>query len=179
MFLSAKHLTGSKNILADLLSRKDSIVQTEWTLDLSVLQKIGLIWGKPQVDLFASNFNARLPLDVSPVPDDQAWAIDTMSIPLDNLSAYAFPPIAMLFPFLQKIKSCSARIILIAPWWPIAHWFLLAKHLSHVHPIQLNLKKEDLFQPLSKVPHQGIQACLLYTSPSPRDLSTSRMPSSA
>ena len=26
---------------------------------------------------------------------------------------------------------------------------------------------------------QGVMACLLYTSPSPRDLSTSRMPSSA
>ena len=27
--------------------------------------------------------------------------------------------------------------------------------------------------------HEGIEICLLYTSPSPRDLSTSRMPSSA
>ena len=27
--------------------------------------------------------------------------------------------------------------------------------------------------------HDGVTACLLYTSPSPRDLSTSRMPSSA
>ena len=27
--------------------------------------------------------------------------------------------------------------------------------------------------------HQMVQVCLLYTSPSPRDLSTSRMPSSA
>ena len=26
---------------------------------------------------------------------------------------------------------------------------------------------------------KGVEACLLYTSPSPRDLSTSRMPSSA
>ena len=28
-------------------------------------------------------------------------------------------------------------------------------------------------------PHMLVKACLLYTSPSPRDLSTSRMPSSA
>ena len=27
--------------------------------------------------------------------------------------------------------------------------------------------------------HDGLETCLLYTSPSPRDLSTSRMPSSA
>ena len=30
-----------------------------------------------------------------------------------------------------------------------------------------------------EVVQEGVQACLLYTSPSPRDLSTSRMPSSA
>ena len=30
-----------------------------------------------------------------------------------------------------------------------------------------------------KYPEMGLKGCLLYTSPSPRDLSTSRMPSSA
>ena len=39
---------------------------------------------------------------------------------------------------------------------------------DHSHPVTLTLKNFDLFH-----------ACLLYTSPSPRDLSTSRMPSSA
>ena len=34
----------------------------------------------------------------------------------------------------------------------------------------------DLRKAFDSVPHRG---CLLYTSPSPRDLSTSRMPSSA
>ena len=33
-------------------------------------------------------------------------------------------------------------------------------------------------EPVSQIEHMS-QACLLYTSPSPRDLSTSRMPSSA
>ena len=32
---------------------------------------------------------------------------------------------------------------------------------------------------LAKYPHHLVDVCLLYTSPSPRDLSTSRMPSSA
>ena len=60
MFLSAKHLAGSKNFLADVLSRKYLVVQTEWTLDLSVLQWIWSIWGKPQVDLFATKYNVKL-----------------------------------------------------------------------------------------------------------------------
>ena len=32
---------------------------------------------------------------------------------------------------------------------------------------------------LAAIKRSGLKACLLYTSPSPRDLSTSRMPSSA
>ena len=39
------------------------------------------------------------------------------------------------------------------------------------------LFKSDVFQPLQK--GDQVKGCLLYTSPSPRDLSTSRMPSSA
>ena len=36
-----------------------------------------------------------------------------------------------------------------------------------------------LGMPAGVFPIAGVMACLLYTSPSPRDLSTSRMPSSA
>ena len=39
-------------------------------------------------------------------------------------------------------------------------------------------QRKRLFQAALRAPDHG-QLCLLYTSPSPRDLSTSRMPSSA
>ena len=39
--------------------------------------------------------------------------------------------------------------------------------------------KPDVIPDLSKRPQGAFSICLLYTSPSPRDLSTSRMPSSA
>ena len=39
--------------------------------------------------------------------------------------------------------------------------------------------RSDDFGQLMKVPQRYFWCCLLYTSPSPRDLSTSRMPSSA
>ena len=43
------------------------------------------------------------------------------------------------------------------------------------------LLQQNLHKPLTQVPDpfQKFNSCLLYTSPSPRDLSTSRMPSSA
>ena len=43
-----------------------------------------------------------------------------------------------------------------------------------------SIKYHGLLQPILVRPNDGkYQICLLYTSPSPRDLSTSRMPSSA
>ena len=53
-----------------------------------------------------------------------------------------------------------------------------------VHGLQSDLKKATLHQASTKL-NEAVQStmmaetCLLYTSPSPRDLSTSRMPSSA
>ena len=46
---------------------------------------------------------------------------------------------------------------------------------------QQEVKKEEPKKkgPLSKLKEKAEDSCLLYTSPSPRDLSTSRMPSSA
>ena len=42
-----------------------------------------------------------------------------------------------------------------------------------------NLSDENLAQAFIHILDENISFCLLYTSPSPRDLSTSRMPSSA
>ena len=43
----------------------------------------------------------------------------------------------------------------------------------------LKMKRDGLLNEFRQLLAEMIQACLLYTSPSPRDLSTSRMPSSA
>ena len=50
--------------------------------------------------------------------------------------------------------------------------------LKRIEALESRLDKLD---PVSKrkLPNKKDQICLLYTSPSPRDLSTSRMPSSA
>ena len=56
--------------------------------------------------------------------------------------------------------------------------FCHKQHISFHHKIPEGRSKET--KQLTAVPNDVISyACLLYTSPSPRDLSTSRMPSSA
>ena len=61
-------------------------------------------------------------------------------------------------------------------------YWLNKKTKSKVNPFLMRLELHFLGSSLSslvRVLLGGIYICLLYTSPSPRDLSTSRMPSSA
>ena len=67
--LRARHIPGHLNIIADKLSRHNQVIQTEWPLDQQVFNLLCSSWGQPQVDLFATRFNHKLPKFVSPVPD--------------------------------------------------------------------------------------------------------------
>ena len=94
--LKARHIPGQLNVIADKLSRLGQTIQTEWSLHPEVFQAICPWWHQPQVDLFVTRFNNKLPQFVSPVPDPQAWAVDALSLSWENLDPYAFPPAAIL-----------------------------------------------------------------------------------
>ncbi|KAL8567137.1 hypothetical protein ACOMHN_033039 [Nucella lapillus] len=78
--LSAIHIAGKTNILADSLSTGQQVLHTEWTLQKKILQSIWKTPGGflPMVDLFTTIFNKRLPIYVSPVPDPEALTIDAL-----------------------------------------------------------------------------------------------------
>ena len=59
VILSASHIAGEENLWADALSRRESS-SVEWTLDRGVFSHLTGLFGRPQVDLFASEFNHRL-----------------------------------------------------------------------------------------------------------------------
>ena len=69
--IRAKHIPGNLNVLADSLSRKDRVIQTEWELNHRAFNQICHWWHQPMVDLFATKLNHKLPMYVSPVPDSR------------------------------------------------------------------------------------------------------------
>ena len=87
--LKARHIPGRLNVVADKLSQLGQTIQTEWSLLPEVFQTICSRWHRPQIDLFATRFNNKLPLFVSPVPDPLATAVDALSLPWEDLEAYA------------------------------------------------------------------------------------------
>ena len=160
--LSAKHIAGSANIMADLLSRPDKIIQTEWTLCHEALTQIWETWHKPLVDLFATKFSKRLPSYVSPVPDPQALQVDAMEMSWSGLQAYAFPPWSMLHQVAVNARKEGPSLILIAPYWPAKSWFPNLLSLSHCPPVPLRIRNQHLRQPRSGIHHGDVRTLNLH-----------------
>ena len=160
--LLARHVPGKLNILADALSRSHMVLNTEWTLAHSLLLPLWDRWFRPHIDLFATRFNHRLPVYVSPVPDPAAWAVDALSLSWESLLAYAFPPFPIMAQVLRKARLDRPVMILIAPYWPAQPWFPDLLALSHVPPVPLRIGPKGLLQPRSGVPHANPQVLHLH-----------------
>ena len=108
---------------ADALSR-DRPIATEWALDTDSFQWILSLGVRPQVDLFATRENHKLPLYVSPILDKKAIGIDALRIDWNSWKTlYLFPPVKMMPQVLLKLESFAGLVVLVAPYWPNQSWF--------------------------------------------------------
>ena len=92
--LKARHIPGCLNVMADLLSRSNQVQSTECHK-----------WFTPHVDLFATCLNHKVPLYMSTVPDQNVWDIDALNINWSGLTAFAYPPTALLHRVIKKIRQ--------------------------------------------------------------------------
>ena len=172
--LRARHILGHLNVIADKLSRLNQVIQTEWSLLPEVFAQICRHWHRPSVDLFATRFNHKLPRFVSPVPDQSAWGVDALSLPWEDLDAYAFPPTALLHQVVTKLLDHGfRRLILIAPGWPNMPWFWDLVNMSAQVPLLLPQVSKLITQPFNQCPHRdlpnlNLHAWLLEPLPSSR-----------
>ena len=162
--IRAKHIPGNLNVLADSLSRKDKVIQTEWALNHRVFNQICHCWHQPMVDLFATKLNHKLPMYVSPVPDSRAWETDALNISWEGLDAYVFCPVALIPQVIQKMTTYRCRIIMIAPGWPGMSWFWDLVDLSTRLPLRLPLWVDLLTQPFSNRLHNNLTYLNLHAS---------------
>ena len=139
--LKARHISGRLNVVADKLSRLGQTIQTEWSLLPAVFQAICNRWHQPQIDLFATRFNNKLPQFVSPVPDTMATAVDA----------------AILGKVVEKLQDTPyTRFILVAPGWPNMPWFWALVEMSSQIPLSLPLLPNLLTQPFNQIPHRNL-----------------------
>ena len=103
--LKARHIPVCLNVMADLLSRSNQVQSTEWSVFLQVFKQICHKCFTPHVDLFATHVNHKLPLYVSPVPDQNAWDTDALNINWSGLTAYAYHQTALLHRVIQKNQT--------------------------------------------------------------------------
>ena len=155
--LRARHITSRVNVIADKLSRLGQTIQTEWSLHPEVFQAICSWWHQPQVDLFATRFNNKLPQFVLPVPDPQAWAVDALSLSFEDLDPYAFPPAGILGKVVEKLQDYPYnRIIQIAPPWPNMPWFWDLVTMSSQIPLCLPNLPNLVSQPFNQTLHRNL-----------------------
>ena len=153
--LLAKHIPGRFNTLADRMSRVGKRISTEWSLNQEIANKIFQIMDFPSIDLFATRLNHRLPLYVSPIPDQKALSIDALTMDWNHIHAYAFPPFHLIPAVINKIRLSQCKIVLIAPLWPDRPWFPELLGLLVSPPVFLPVIPNLLAQLKSRILHQN------------------------
>ena len=111
---------------------------------------MGSRWHHRQIDLFAKRVSSKLPQSMPPIPDSQAWAVDALSLPLEDLDLV-----------IAKLRDYPCRrIILIAPGWPNMPWFWDMVAMSN----QILLCLPNLLtQPFIQISHKNLSNLNLHT----------------
>ena len=147
IWLSAAHIPGKKNIVADFESRRNQR-ESEWMLNKeSLFGALKSLRVTPTIDLFASRINKQFQRYVSYRPDPDAEAINAFLLNWEKLKFYAFPPFSVIPDVLAKIQKEGAEGIAVLPDWPTQSWYAKASRLLKQQPVHLKASKTLLSLP--------------------------------
>ena len=137
-WLTAAHIPGSSNVIADGKSDGNSEMLTRALKTLNF---------QPEIDLFASRLNKRLPVFCSFRPDPEASFINAFTISWAYKKLYCFPPFSCILQVLQKIIQDQATCMVVVPDWPSQAWYPLLTSLLILLPVKLYPSKNLLRLP--------------------------------
>lgn len=147
IFISAAHIPGVDNVVADAESRKINL-DAEWKLNTDLLQvALKKLHASPDVDLFASRLNKQMERYMSFRPDPAAEVVDAFSVSWSGINFYAFPPFSVIARLLQKVQREQSSGILVVPDWPTQPWYPVLMRLLTTEPVQLKCGKKLLKLP--------------------------------
>lgn len=99
-----------------------------------VFNQVVYLWGLPQIDLFASSINTKLPRLISCLPCHLAEGVYALLCPWNCILAYVFPPPHLSWNPLKTCDSHSRPSLL-----PRRLWVPLTMNLSNFPPISAAL----------------------------------------
>ena len=79
-----------------------------------LFSKISNRW-RVQVDLFASKWNAQLPIFVSWRPQPNSWRVNAFNLSWSSLMGYAFPTFSLILRCLTEIRRERAQMVFDNP----------------------------------------------------------------
>ncbi len=161
--LRAVHVPGILNLAADFLSRQ-KLRPGEWTLNRQTVSQIWDLFGKAEVDLFASQESSQCPLWFS-LSFPTTLGIDAFAHPWPNVMLYAFLPIKLIPAVLCRVKVSSARLLLIAPFWPSQTWFSELTPLLYRFPCEIPIRRDLLSQLQGRIWHPHPELWKLWVWP--------------
>ena len=125
----------------------------EWVLSAPIFQRIVALFGKPDIDLFASRSNALVEDYVSWKPHPMAKFVDAFTIDWSQFLLYAYPPFCLVSRCVPKIIHDQASGILVIPLWTTQPYFTAVLSLLTETPRVLNALVQNLIHPTLDGPH--------------------------
>ena len=120
----------------------------EWNLHPDIVAQVWHKFGRASVVFFASRENTLCPL-WSGVADEQAQSLGVDALahsPWPPGLLYAFPPIPLLLPLLDRVVKEKRKIIIVAPEAPRTSWYPLLASLALHPPLPFPLRQDALSQ---------------------------------